>query len=280
LFTYLHLASSRRYVTNETLSLRFSLSRDSPVLVVCSQHQAVPNNEHWHSDTELITVKKEGKSGITVHYAASVILEMQQKMCFNDPHTVWIHTSPLPMNAHFRNKRLSEHVIRGVCVTWWHLAKAAAQGWVNGRPEYAYFKQDAKIPDSYSLITLCHIISLSISRRTSVKALFCAVLPDVVKHSPMYGGSQASPIFSCRKSHIQMKMSLENWGNYTDRGKPKYWEKICPSATLSTKNPTRRVSGSNLLLRVLRPATNRWSHTTASSGQKITWIIFKVRTAQ
>jgi hypothetical protein len=44
--------------------------------------------------------------------------------------------------------------------------------------------------------------------------------------------------------------------NDTDRGKPKNLEKICPSATLSTTNPTRTDPG----LRGERPATNRLSH--------------------
>jgi hypothetical protein len=41
--------------------------------------------------------------------------------------------------------------------------------------------------------------------------------------------------------------------------------KTCPSATLSTTNPTWTDPGSNLVLRVERPATNRLSHDTATS---------------
>jgi hypothetical protein len=43
------------------------------------------------------------------------------------------------------------------------------------------------------------------------------------------------------------------------QGKPKYSEKTCPSATLSTTNPTWINPG----LRGERPATNRLSHGTA-----------------
>ena len=39
-------------------------------------------------------------------------------------------------------------------------------------------------------------------------------------------------------------------------------EKTCPSATLSTTNPTRTNRGSNLGLRGERPGTNRLSHVT------------------
>jgi hypothetical protein len=40
-------------------------------------------------------------------------------------------------------------------------------------------------------------------------------------------------------------------------------EKTCPSATLSTTNPTRPDPGSNPGLRGEKPATNRLSHGTA-----------------
>jgi hypothetical protein len=47
----------------------------------------------------------------------------------------------------------------------------------------------------------------------------------------------------------------ENW-----QGKPKYSEKTCPSATLSTTNPTSPDVGSNLGCRGGKPATNRLSY--------------------
>jgi hypothetical protein len=51
--------------------------------------------------------------------------------------------------------------------------------------------------------------------------------------------------------------------NDSDRGKPKTWEKNCPSATLSTTNPTRIDPGANPGFRGERPATNHLSHDTA-----------------
>jgi hypothetical protein len=42
------------------------------------------------------------------------------------------------------------------------------------------------------------------------------------------------------------------------------WGKTCPSATLSTTNPTWTHPGSNRDLRGERPATNRLSHGTAN----------------
>jgi hypothetical protein len=47
------------------------------------------------------------------------------------------------------------------------------------------------------------------------------------------------------------------WENRSNRGK------TCPSATLSTTNPTWTDLGSNPGLRGERPATNRLSHGTA-----------------
>jgi hypothetical protein len=50
----------------------------------------------------------------------------------------------------------------------------------------------------------------------------------------------------------------DNW-----QGKPKYSEKTCPSATLSTTNPTWPELGSNPGRRGGKPATNRLSYGTA-----------------
>jgi hypothetical protein len=51
--------------------------------------------------------------------------------------------------------------------------------------------------------------------------------------------------------------------NEIDRGKPTTRRKTCPSATLSTTNPTWTDPGSKPGLRSGRPATNRLSHDTA-----------------
>jgi hypothetical protein len=53
-----------------------------------------------------------------------------------------------------------------------------------------------------------------------------------------------------------MKLTAENRST---------WGKTCPSATLSTTNPTWTDPGLNLGLRGERPATNRLSHGTASN---------------
>jgi hypothetical protein len=50
------------------------------------------------------------------------------------------------------------------------------------------------------------------------------------------------------------------WWNEDLQGKPKYSEKTCPSATLSTTNPTWRDPGSNPGRRGGKPATNRLSY--------------------
>jgi hypothetical protein len=51
-----------------------------------------------------------------------------------------------------------------------------------------------------------------------------------------------------------------NWWYEDWQGKPKYSEKTCPSATLSTTNPTRPDPGSNPGRRSGKPATNRLSY--------------------
>jgi hypothetical protein len=52
----------------------------------------------------------------------------------------------------------------------------------------------------------------------------------------------------------------EFWWNEDRQGKPKYSEKTCPSATLSTTNPTWPDPGSNPHRRGGKPATNRLSY--------------------
>jgi hypothetical protein len=53
------------------------------------------------------------------------------------------------------------------------------------------------------------------------------------------------------------------WWNEDWQGKPKYSEETCPSATLSTTNPTRPDPGSNPGRRDGKPATNRLSYDAA-----------------
>jgi hypothetical protein len=57
-----------------------------------------------------------------------------------------------------------------------------------------------------------------------------------------------------------------NWWNEDWQGKPKYSEKICPSATLSTTNTTWPDPGSNPGRRGGKPATNCLSYGAASTG--------------
>jgi hypothetical protein len=54
-----------------------------------------------------------------------------------------------------------------------------------------------------------------------------------------------------------------SWWNEDWQGKPKYSQKTCPSATLSTTNPTWPDLGSNPVRRGGKPATNRLSFGTA-----------------
>jgi hypothetical protein len=56
---------------------------------------------------------------------------------------------------------------------------------------------------------------------------------------------------------------MEQQWNEIDRGKPTTRRKTCPSANLSTTNPTWTDPGSNPGLRSERPETNSLSHGTA-----------------
>jgi hypothetical protein len=61
----------------------------------------------------------------------------------------------------------------------------------------------------------------------------------------------------------QVLQVMEHRWNEIDRGKRTTRRKTCPSATLSTTNPTCTDPGSNPGLRSERPATNRLKHGTA-----------------
>jgi hypothetical protein len=56
-----------------------------------------------------------------------------------------------------------------------------------------------------------------------------------------------------------------NWWNEDWQGKPKYSEKTCPSAILSTTNPTRLDPCANTGRRGGKPATNRLSYGAATT---------------
>jgi hypothetical protein len=62
-----------------------------------------------------------------------------------------------------------------------------------------------------------------------------------------------------------------NWWNEDWQGKPKYSEKTCPSATLSTTNPTWLEPGLNPGHRGGKPATNRLSYGAAFVCLTYSW---------
>jgi hypothetical protein len=69
----------------------------------------------------------------------------------------------------------------------------------------------------------------------------------------------------------QVLQVMEHQWNEIDRGKPTTERKTCPSAALSTTNPTWTYPGLNLGLRSERPANNHLSHGTAMSRRMWTW---------
>jgi hypothetical protein len=72
-------------------------------------------------------------------------------------------------------------------------------------------------------------------------------------------------------------MIVEQLVEWRLAGKLKYLEKTCPSATLSTTNPTRTDPGSNPGRRRGKSATNRLSYGAASRTQlNVTFLNFHV----
>jgi hypothetical protein len=67
-----------------------------------------------------------------------------------------------------------------------------------------------------------------------------------------------------------------NWWNEDGQGKPKYSEKTCPSATLSTTYPTWPDPGSNPGCRGGKPATNRLSYGAAYGKGKRTLTLLRI----
>jgi hypothetical protein len=62
-----------------------------------------------------------------------------------------------------------------------------------------------------------------------------------------------------------MRVIVEQLVEWRLQGKPKYSEKICPSAVLSTTNPTWPEPGTNPGRRGGTPATNRLSYGAANA---------------
>jgi hypothetical protein len=63
------------------------------------------------------------------------------------------------------------------------------------------------------------------------------------------------------------------WWNEDWQGKPKFLEKTCPSATLSTTNPTWPDPGANPGRRGGKPATNRLSYDAARLS--VCWLLLR-----
>ena len=74
-------------------------------------------------------------------------------------------------------------------------------------------------------------------------------------------------------------MSLEHSCKYTDSERPKYSQKTCPSATLSTTNQTWNDQGSNPGLRGEKPGTNRTADNTKTNRTCVLNIQFVSRSA-
>jgi hypothetical protein len=68
-----------------------------------------------------------------------------------------------------------------------------------------------------------------------------------------------------------------NWWNEDWQGKPKYAENTCPSATLSTTNPTWLDPGLNLGRHSGKPATNHLSYGTTNNTGLVNYLLNKIQ---
>jgi hypothetical protein len=116
----------------------------------------------------------------------------------------------------------------------------------------------------YTVIVSLHIIlteancfifevrtSYSLQR---VQVFLCPMFPDILKMISFEVPTLRPLVLPMRV--VWRWTSVEHWRNDTWRGKRKYWEGLCRSATLSATNPTWTGLGSNPALRGERPATN------------------------
>jgi hypothetical protein len=95
------------------------------------------------------------------------------------------------------------------------------------------------------------------------------------------GGVQMGPLVTSATECPGWLWLWRIWWNEDWQGKPKYSEKTCPSATLSTKNPTWPDPGSNPGRRGGKSVTNRLSYgaaiiTTFLSVMSPFFFIFQV----
>jgi hypothetical protein len=86
--------------------------------------------------------------------------------------------------------------------------------------------------------------------------------------APQPSGLLCNPVMKMERKMISFFLFfrvMEHRWNEIDRKNRSTWGKPCPSATLSTTNPTWTDPGSKQGLRCERPATNRLSHGTIHS---------------
>jgi hypothetical protein len=124
-----------------------------------------------------------------------------------------------------------------------------------------------KTPESrwWQCIKMIQLSQLSRNIRVNVRRGH--PLPSVSR--PFFYGVRLSPFGTAATNWPVVPAAYDRWWwlwsnrwNANWQGKPKYSEKTCPSATLST-NPTWPDSGSNPGRRGGKPATNRLSYGTA-----------------
>jgi hypothetical protein len=131
-------------------------------------------------------------------------------------------------------------------------------------------------------------LSLQLRLHCSSASLLHGLFRDIVTiyFLVSWGGVRLSPLGMSATNWPIVPVPVDRWWMWSSgwnknlQGKPKYSEKTCPSATLSTTNPTWPDLGSNPDRRVGKPATNCLSYGTASTLQVAQTVSFQSSDSQ
>ena len=111
-------------------------------------------------------------------------------------------------------------------------------------------------------------MSAEILLKTKKLKCFSMKCFSISDRSLLCGSLTLRPFCPSGKNSVYMMMNMGHWWNDTDRSELKYSEKTCPSATLSTINPTWMAPQSNPGLRGQRSKFNRLIHGIAFQRSK------------
>lgn len=96
-----------------------------------------------------------------------------------------------------------------------------------------------RMTESALLFFVLGIDTSKIERKEKVTVLFCTVpVSHIGNDTAVCGRSLASPLSPSCKISVNVKMSVEDWRNYSNGWNRSTSRKTCPSATFRVKNVT------------------------------------------